>query len=466
MPISIAFTIADEQKHILARTFGCVRYTYNWALWLSINLHQKTGHGLSYQQMSAQLTTLKHQAEAAFLNEVSCVPVQQGLRHLKRAYTNFFEGRAHFPHFKKRHDGQTAEYTRSAFRFCDGQLTLAKMDTPLDIRWSRPLPEGAIPSTVTVSRDQVGRYFVSILVEEQIRPLPQKDTQIGIDLGLKTLVATSDGQTFENPKFAARDGKKLARAQWQLARKLRRSKNREKQRRRVARIHARIADRRRHSQHQLSTKLIRENQTIVVESLAVKNMMQHPTLSKAIADVGWGELVRQLEYKAEWYGRRLLKIDRFYPSSKTCSTCGHVLDSLDLEVREWECPSCGTHHDRDLNAAKSVLAEGLRRSTEEHAVAACGGEGSSKPAWQPGKPRAREPGTRIGDGPGKSPGFIRGDLLILLPVSNPINILVTFQFPLGLLTFLRLQFLPVKHITCGNELADYTCTFNVSKRAS
>jgi putative transposase len=367
------FYPTHEQKHILARTFGCVRYTYNWALQFSIDFYQQAGQGLSYSQMSAQLTTLKQQKEAAFLNEVSCVPLQQGLRHLKRAYTNFFEGRANFPQFKKRHEAQAAEYTRSAFRFCDGKLTLAKMDTPLAIRWSRPLPEATTPSTVTVSRDQIGRYFVSILVEEQIRPLPPSNSQIGIDLGLKTLVATSDGQTFENPKYAARDAKKLARAQRRLSRKQRGSKNREKQRRRVAKIHARIADRRRHYQHQLSTKLIRENQTIVVESLAVKNMMKHPTLSRAIADVGWGEFVRQLEYKAEWYGRTMIKIDRFYPSSKRCSCCAHVLDSLDLAVREWECPNCGAHHDRDLNAAKSVLAEGLRQSAGEHAAAACGG---------------------------------------------------------------------------------------------
>ena len=212
-----------------------------------------------------------------------------------------------------------------------------------------------------------------MLVEEEVVELPQQDKQIGIDLGLKVLVATSDGQTYANPRYAARDEKKLARAQRRLSRKQQGSKNRAKQRRRVAKIHARIADRRKHFQHQLSTKLIRENQTIVVESLAVKNMMQHPTLAKAIADVGWGEFVRQLEYKAAWYGRTLIKIDRFYPSSKTCSCCGHVLDSLDLAVREWECPNCGAHHDRDLNAAKSVLAEGLRQSAGEHAAAACGG---------------------------------------------------------------------------------------------
>src|SRR5690349_2518726 len=187
---------------------------------------------------------------------------------------------------------------------------------------------------------------VSLVVEEEITALPPKEQAIGIDLGLKKLVATSDGHTFENPKYAARAAQKLARAQRQLARKKSGSKNREKQRRRVARIHARIADRRKHSQHQLSTKLIRENQTIVVESLSVKHMLQHPTLAKAIADVGWGELVRQLEYKAAWYGRTVIKIDRFYPSSKTCSRCGYVLDSLSLDCREWTCPRCADHHDR------------------------------------------------------------------------------------------------------------------------
>ena len=300
----------DEQQQQLARTFGCVRYTYNSALRLSSTTYQETGKGLTYKALSAHLTTLKQQEEAAFLSEVSCVPVQQSLRHLRRAYVNFFEGRANYPTFKKRHEAQAAEYTRSAFTWKDDTLTLAKMDEPLAIRWSRPLPDGADPSTVTVSRDQAGRYFVSILVEEEITPLPPKDTAIGIDLGLKTMVATSDGQTFPNPTSFARDAKKLARAQRRLARKRSGSKNREKQRRRVAKIHARIAERRRHHQHQLSTHLIRENQTIVVESLAVKNMMQHPTLAKAIADVGWGEFVRQLEYKAIWYGRTVIKIDR------------------------------------------------------------------------------------------------------------------------------------------------------------
>lgn len=389
------FYPTDEQKQQLARTFGCCRYVYNWALALRQQTYQATGKSLSYQALDAQMTVLRHQEQTAFLAEVSCVPLQQSVRHLMLAYTNFFEGRADFPTFKKRQGPQSASYTRSAFCYQDGSLTLAKMDAPLAIRWSRPLPDGALPSTVTVSRDKAGRYFVSILVQEEIARLPPNAKAIGIDLGLTSMVATSDEQSFANPRYFARDAKKLARIQRRLSRKRSGSKNREKQRRRVAKIHARIADRRRHHQHQLSTHLIRENQTIVVESLAVKHMMQHPTLAKAIADVGWGELVRQLEYKAEWYGRTLIKIDRWYPSSKTCSCCRQVLDSLDLDVREWTCPTCGTHHDRDHNAAKSILAEGLRWLAEEHAATACGGPVRANLDGNQGshEPMKQEPGS-------------------------------------------------------------------------
>jgi putative transposase len=318
--LSLSF-LSDGRTETASRPHGsrCVRYVYNWALDLRQQTYRETGKGLSYKALDAQMTIVRHQEATSFLSGVSCVPLQQSLRHLMRAYSNFFDGRAQFPTFKKRQGPQSATYTRSAFSYKDGTLTLAKMEQPLAIVWSRPLPDGAQPSTVTVSRDQAGRYFVSILVEEEITPLAPKEPQIGIDLGLKVMVATSAGETYENPKYAARTAKKLARAQRKLAHKQKGSKNREKQRLRVAKIHARIADRRKHSQHQLSTKLIRSLpapqagfQTIVVESLAVKNMLQHPTLAKAIADVGWRELVRQLEYKAAWYGRTLIKIDRFW----------------------------------------------------------------------------------------------------------------------------------------------------------
>jgi putative transposase len=211
---------------------------------------------------------------------------------------------------------------------------------------------------VTISKDCANRYFISILVEDDIKPKPVTPQKVGLDLGLKSLVALSTGESVGNPRYFAKEEKKLAKAQRQQARKKKGSKNRNKARLKVAKIHARINDRRRDYQHKLSTRIINENQVVCVESLAVKNMVKNHCLAKAISDVGWGEFVRQLEYKATWYGRTLVKIDQFYPSSKICSACKHVLDSLPLDIREWVCPECGVVHDRDTNAAMNVLAEG------------------------------------------------------------------------------------------------------------
>jgi len=212
-----------------------------------------------------------------------------------------------------------------------------------------------------VSKDAVGRYFVSLRVEEAITSLPPLDNNksIGIDLGLKSFLITSDGETIANPKYYARDEKKLAKLERRKAKKKKGSKNRNKARLKVAKAHARIADQRRDFQHKLSTRLIRENQVICLETLAVKNMLHNHALAKAISDVGWSEFIRQLEYKAEWYGRTVVKIDRWYPSSKRCHVCGYVMQDMPLEVREWVCPQCRTMHDRDINAAKNVLAAGL-----------------------------------------------------------------------------------------------------------
>jgi putative transposase len=243
------------------------------------------------------------------------------------------------------------------------------------------LPEGCKPSSVTITKDEAERYFVSILVEEDIKPLEVTPKTVGLDLGLKSMVISSDGHIYGNPKFFAKDEKKLAQAQRRHARAKKDSKNRNKACLKVARIHKKIADRRRDYQHQLSTRIIRENQVVCVESLQVKNMVKNHCLAKAISDVGWSELVRQLEYKASWYGRTLVKIDKWYPSSKRCFDCGHLLDTLTLDVRSWTCPECGVVHDRDINAAKNILAAGL-------AVAACGEAvrpGAVK--TKPGKPQ-------------------------------------------------------------------------------
>ena len=349
----------DEQKHLLARTFGCARFVYNWALRLRTDAYYKENKRIGYHETSALLTQLKQQEEYAWLTEVSSVPTQQALRHLDKAFRNFFEGRAKYPMFKKRRNQQSAEYTTSAFKWDGTSLTLAKMTEPLDIRWSRPLPDGAKPSTVTITKDCADRYFVSILVEEDIKQLDPVEQSVGADLGLKEFVILSTGEVVGNPKFFHKDEKQLAKAQRRHAKKRKDSKNRAKARVKVAKIHARIADRRRDFLHQLSTRLIRENQTICIESLAVKNMVKNHSLAKAISDVGWSEFVSQLEYKAAWYGRTLVKIDKWYPSSKRCFDCGHVLDSLSLDIRVWTCPECGVVHDRDLNAARNIHAVGL-----------------------------------------------------------------------------------------------------------
>jgi putative transposase len=352
----------EEQANILARTFGCCRFVYNWALRQRTDAFFQRGERLYYNQLAVLLTELKKQEEAAWLSEVSSVPLQQSLRHLDSAFRNFFEGRAQYPTFHKKHAGQSATYAANAFTWDGKQLTLAKMDTPLDIHWSRSLPKGCKPTTVTLSKDCAHRYFVSLLVEEDIKHLPGVKKQVGLDLGLKSMVITSDGHTYGNPQFFAKDEKKLAKAQRRHARAKKGGKNRRKAQLKVARLHARIAERRKDYQHKLSTQIIRENQVVCVESLSVKNMVQNHSLAKAISDVGWSEFIRQLEYKAEWYGRALVRIDKWYPSSKRCFDCGHILDSLTLDVRHWICPECGVSHDRDINAARNILAVGLTAS--------------------------------------------------------------------------------------------------------
>ena len=353
------FHPTPEQACELARTFGCVRLVYNKALEERSRAYASEGRRVSYAETSALLTAWKHTREYGFLAEVSCVPLQQTLRHLQAAFTNFFMRRAKHPTFKSRKKARaSAGYTRSAFRWRDGQLTLAKMDGPLDIVWSRPLPEGAEPSTVTVSKDAAGRWFVSILVEETIQPLPPVERRVGVDAGITALLTLSTGEKIANPRHERADRRTLARAQRALARKEKGSANRAKARLKVARVHARIADRRRDHLHQLSTRLVRENQVIAVEDLTVRNMIKNRSLARAISDASWRELRSLLEYKAAWYGRELLVVDRFFPSSRLCSACGALQTSMPLGVREWVC-ACGARHDRDANAAKNVLAAGL-----------------------------------------------------------------------------------------------------------
>ncbi|MET8187387.1 RNA-guided endonuclease TnpB family protein [Streptomyces sp. NPDC005078] len=360
------FYPTGAQAAELSRTFGCVRKVYNLALAARTEAWTRQER-VNYNQTSALLTAWKKTEELAFLNDVSSVPLQQTLRHLQSAFTNFFNKRAKYPRFKSRKKSRkSAEYTTSGFRFRDGRLTLAKMADPLDIVWSRPLPKEAKPSTVTVSQDSAGRWFVSMLCDDPtVKPLSATDAAVGVDVGLNHLLTLSTGEKIANPRHERTDRARLAKAQRTLARKARGDgANRKKARLKVAKIHTRIADRRRDGLHKLTTRLVRENQTIVIEDLTVRNMVKNRSLARAISDAGWAEFRSLLEYKAKWYGREVIAVDRFFPSSKLCSVCGTLQGKMPLNVRTWTC-ACGTTHDRDVNAARNLLAAG-------RAVSACG----------------------------------------------------------------------------------------------
>ncbi|SED64652.1 RNA-guided endonuclease TnpB family protein [Rhodococcus koreensis] len=352
------------QAEQLARTFGCTRYVYNRALAERSRAWLQEQRRVTYADTSKMLTGWKRDPETAWLAEPSKGPLQESLRQLQGAFDRFWRGQSRYPKFKKK--GQSKE-SATYFSNCftrGGQIRLAKQSEPLDIRWSRPLPEGAVPSQVTVSRNARGQYHISILVEDVIPELEPADRVVGLDAGITSLYTLSTGEKIANPRHERTDRERLAKAQRALAKKQKGSRNRAKARLKVAKIHGRIADRRRDYLHTLSTRLVRENQVIAIEDLSVRNMVKNRSLSRAISDAGWSEFRSMLEYKADWYGRRLVVIDRFHPSSKTCSACGEVASAMPLNVREWTC-RCGAVHDRDVNAARNILAVGLT-------VAACG----------------------------------------------------------------------------------------------
>jgi putative transposase len=359
-----------EQASVLNRTFGCVRVAWNRTLAWRQARYRDEQTPTSYTQASAYLTTMKATEDLGWLNEVSSVPLQQALRHQQAAFAGFFAGRARYPRYKSRTGRQCAEYTRSGFRYRDGQLFLAKTSKPLAFTWSWPDvdPASIDPTTVTVSRDPCGRWYVSLSVDVPApAPLPAAGAMVGVDLGIKHFAVTSDGKKIANPRRLARRERSLARYQRRLARCQNGSANRAKAKAKVARAHRKVRASRADFLHCTSARLVRDHDVIVIEDLNVSGMVRNHSLAKAIADSGWGEFRRQIQYKAARAGRRLIVIDRFYPSSKTCSECGHLLADLPLSTRAWNCSACGTRHDRDVNAAKNILAAGL-------AVSACGAD--------------------------------------------------------------------------------------------
>lgn len=363
-----------EQEKLLLQTFGCVRLVWNKTLDARTKAWRVQHKSMTYAASSQLLTEWKKDPDLSFLYNVPAVALQQKQRDLQEAFQNFWDRRANYPKFKsKRESKDSFRMSRSGFAYRNGQITLTKMKQPLKIVWSRPLPEDADPSSVTISRDKAGRYFISILVEEEIEQLPKTNKQIGIDLGIKDFAVLSDGTKVANPRHEVKDRKKLAKAQKAASRKQLGSNNRAKAMRKVARIYARIADRRRDFLHKLSTNIVRENQTIVVEDLQVQQMLQkqqRKAINRATSDAGWGSFLEFLEYKSEWYGREFKKVNPYFPSTKMCSNCGHINPELAPNIRIWTCQNCNTKHDRDINAANNILAVGT--------TAAAYGDGRSR----------------------------------------------------------------------------------------
>lgn len=353
------------QRQALAKAFGCARVVYNDGLRIRQEAHAA---GLPYIKdtdlQRRVLTEAKKTPERAWLAEVSNVVLVQSLNDLHKAYRAFFASvtgkrkgpRIAPPKFKSRKDHQQAiRLTRNGFSIRpNGRLYVAKVGE-IKVRWSRQLPSE--PSSVTVVKDAAGRYFASFVVEAPGEPLPETDTEVGIDLGLTHFAVLSDGGKVASPKFLRRAERRLKRAQRALSRKQKGSKNREKARLRLARAHARVADTRRDFHHQLSTRIIRENQAVYVEDLAVSGLGR-TRLAKSVHDAGWSQFVAMLEYKAARYGRVFARVGRFEPTSQVCSACGVLDGPKPLHVRAWTCQHCGTSHDRDLNAAKNILAAG------------------------------------------------------------------------------------------------------------
>lgn len=385
-----------EQRQVLARYFGSVRFVYNHYLAERKRQYEEAGRSDSYAKQAKDLVILKHTEGFDWLKEINSQTLQQTLMHLDTAYKNFFNHTADFPKFKSRKRG--GSFTVPQFCYIEnGYVHIPKFKEGLKVKEYRKV-KGAVRS-MTVSITPTGKYYVSILTEEQYEPMQRTNASVGLDMGLKSLVTTSEGEAYDNNRYTKKYEQKLAAAQKHLARKQKDSNGWEEQRMKVAKIHETLANGRKDWQHKVSADIVKRYDTICIEDLGVKQMEEKKKggkknrLSKSISDAGWSSLVAMIVYKAEMNDKTVVKVDRYYPSSKTCSVCGWKNASLSLADRSWTCPQCGTKHDRDVNAAVNILSEGLRVLSSKSSAGTVDytGGGSVRPTSVGSRLRSQKP---------------------------------------------------------------------------
>ncbi len=349
-----------EQKVLLDKHFGCVRFVYNHFLNLRNVEYKENKINLNYVVTANKLTEMKNLENFNFLNEVNSQSLQWSLKHLDNSFRNFFRGQTKFPNFKKKSNNQSFKVpVNSTFKLDNKKIVIPKFREGIFFRGKLELDNLIKFNSATISRTPSGKYYASLQGEFNYSPKEQNENKVGIDLGLKEFLITDKGLKINNPKFLKIQLKKLKYEQRQLSKKNKGSNNKQKQRILVSLIYEKITNKRIDFLHKLSQKIVNENQVICLEDLSVKNMLKNHKLAQSISDVSWSKFVDMLKYKSDWNDRQLVQIDKFYPSSKSCSICHYINDSLTLKDREWACPSCNEHHDRDINAAKNILTQGI-----------------------------------------------------------------------------------------------------------
>ena len=344
-----------EQRILIAKTFGCCRFVYNYFLAERIRLYREEEKTLSAFDTHKLLTPLKQELE--WLKEPDKFSLQNALINLDKAYKMFFKGSG-YPRFKSKRDNHNSYTTNQNIKIFDKYIQLPKLGK-VKFRGKYDI-QGRIVSA-TISQEPSGKYYVSLCCEVEIEQLPKTNQSIGLDLGLKDFAILSNGIKIPNLKYLAKSEKRLAKLQRELSRKPKGSSNRNKARIKVARCYEKITNQRKDFLHKLSTQLVRDYDNICIEDLNVEGMVKNHNLAKSISDASWSEFARQLTYKCEWYGKQLIKVDRFYPSSQLCNNCGYKNKTVkDLKIRYWTCPECGNEVDRDVNASKNILSEGLK----------------------------------------------------------------------------------------------------------